>query len=285
VLSAKTTPNANNAGWNNGPVTVVWSRVDPESGIALVTGCDSTTLTTETPGMTLNCAITNGAGLSSTGSVTVRIDRTPPEAYHQFDPATRTVQMFARDGLSGTAARPGAKSCLPAAWSPDDDENSSRSVLDVDADANRRDRPNAQLCTYTITDFAGNKLILVEKIRQVSRGDDRDEIRVRIVSTQYNNGPVVSAPANQTDTRSSFSKDGTLRSLVQSMAVRQGKNRQQVEAEFDPRRNETTIRIQDSADRGKDVERDKDGVTVKPGLVLLRMITRAGLLDIELYSN
>jgi hypothetical protein len=58
----------------------VWTSIDPESGIASAVGCDPTTLTAETTGTQLTCTVTNGAGLSSTGSVIVRIDQTPPQA-------------------------------------------------------------------------------------------------------------------------------------------------------------------------------------------------------------
>ncbi|HYU56399.1 MAG TPA: PxKF domain-containing protein [Candidatus Dormibacteraeota bacterium] len=70
------TPNSD--GWNNAPVTVLWSVSDPDSGISSSSGCDATILTSETPGTTLTCAATNGAGLSGSASVTVRIDMTPP---------------------------------------------------------------------------------------------------------------------------------------------------------------------------------------------------------------
>ena len=80
VITSTVTPNANSNGWNNGPVTVTWSVSDPESGIASSNGCNKTTLTTETgqQGTTLTCSVTNGAGLSSSASVTVRIDLTAP---------------------------------------------------------------------------------------------------------------------------------------------------------------------------------------------------------------
>ena len=44
---------------------------DAESGIASSSGCGTTTVTAETPGTTLPCSATNGAGLSSSASVQV----------------------------------------------------------------------------------------------------------------------------------------------------------------------------------------------------------------------
>ena len=80
VVTSSASPGANGNGWNNGPVTVTWSVSDPESGIASSNGCNTTTLSTETgqQGTTLTCSVTNGAGLSSSASVTVRIDLTAP---------------------------------------------------------------------------------------------------------------------------------------------------------------------------------------------------------------
>ena len=67
-----------NNGWYVGPVTISWAVSDPETGIASSTGCDPTTLTADTPGVKLTCSATNGVGLSSSVSVTVKIDQTPP---------------------------------------------------------------------------------------------------------------------------------------------------------------------------------------------------------------
>ena len=55
-------------------VTVAWTTGDPESGIASSTGCGTTTLTADTPGTTLTCSATDGAGLSKSSSVTIKID-------------------------------------------------------------------------------------------------------------------------------------------------------------------------------------------------------------------
>ncbi len=65
-------------GWYRGDVTVTWDVSDSSSGIASSSGCSKTQLTTETAGQTLTCTATNGAGLSTTASVMVRIDKTPP---------------------------------------------------------------------------------------------------------------------------------------------------------------------------------------------------------------
>jgi hypothetical protein len=78
VIIPTVTPAPNWAGWNNSNVTVSWDVSDPESDIASSSGCDTTTLMTETAGTMLTCTATNGAGLSASASVTVRIDTTVP---------------------------------------------------------------------------------------------------------------------------------------------------------------------------------------------------------------
>ncbi len=76
VIAATVSPPPNAAGWNNSNVTIGWNVSDPESGIASSSGCSATTLATETTGTTLTCTATNGAGMSNSASVTVKIDKT-----------------------------------------------------------------------------------------------------------------------------------------------------------------------------------------------------------------
>lgn len=103
-----TLPNAN--GWNNTDVTVHWLVFDLESGIDSSSGCGTTLLTSETPGTTLTCSATNGAGLSSSDSVTVKIDKTPPAVTYTGNAGTYTldqtinISCSAADNLSGVAS-------------------------------------------------------------------------------------------------------------------------------------------------------------------------------------
>jgi len=72
-------PLPNGAGWNNTiPVTVTWNVSDPESGIASTSNCGPTQITVATLGTSVTCSATNGAGLSSSASVLVKIDTSAP---------------------------------------------------------------------------------------------------------------------------------------------------------------------------------------------------------------
>jgi sugar lactone lactonase YvrE len=108
--TATSAPNAE--GWNNSNVTVSWSASDPESGIAASSGCETTAFTSETAGTVLTCSAVDGAGLSRSVSVTVKIDKTPP-TIQITSPANRGVYLRNQavasnyscgDALSGIAA-------------------------------------------------------------------------------------------------------------------------------------------------------------------------------------
>lgn len=96
--------------WSARPVDVSWRVDDPESTIVYAQGCSPSSLTGETHGTTLTCTAYNDAGLSSTRSVTVRIDRTPPTVTFSGNAgsytADQTVSIVcsASDSLSGIAS-------------------------------------------------------------------------------------------------------------------------------------------------------------------------------------
>jgi hypothetical protein len=71
------TPGAN--GWYVSAAGVTWSVLDPESGVPLFSGCQPRAIG-DTPGTTITCTATNGAGLTSAVSVTVKVDTSPPQA-------------------------------------------------------------------------------------------------------------------------------------------------------------------------------------------------------------
>ena len=78
VITPSISGTAGSNGWYRSDVTVSWTATDAESGIKTSTGCTTSTLTSETIGVTLTCSATNNVGLSSSASVTIKIDKTIP---------------------------------------------------------------------------------------------------------------------------------------------------------------------------------------------------------------
>jgi hypothetical protein len=115
IVTPSVSPSPNAAGWNNTNVGLSWTATDPTSGVAAdaTSGCDPMTLTAETPGTTVTCTATNGAGLMTSVSVTIKIDKTPPTAVASATPAPNgagwnntnvTVSFSGTDSLSGIAS-------------------------------------------------------------------------------------------------------------------------------------------------------------------------------------
>jgi len=72
-------------GWHRSNVTVGWTYADPDSGISETQGCDTWTQSQETTGASRTCRATNGAGLTGSYTVVVRVDRTPPAVSAALD--------------------------------------------------------------------------------------------------------------------------------------------------------------------------------------------------------
>jgi hypothetical protein len=64
-------------GWYVSDVSVTWNVTDPESEISSRTGCDPSTVVSDTAGSTFTCSATSGGGTSSVSAVVQR-DTTPP---------------------------------------------------------------------------------------------------------------------------------------------------------------------------------------------------------------
>jgi len=113
VILPQITGTLGSNGWYRSSVIVNWSVTDPESGIASSSGCGSTTVTADTAGVTFTCSATNGAGLSASVPVTIKIDKTPPVISGMpaagcilWPPDQKLVQVAivtASDALSGLA--------------------------------------------------------------------------------------------------------------------------------------------------------------------------------------
>lgn len=286
------TPNAN--GWNNTDVSVSLAATDPAPGGAasgvkevhyvvdggpnVVTPGAAATIPLSAEGIhTISYyAVDNAGNRQAPGTLTVKIDKTPPEAYDRFDPVLRDVLVFGRDALSGTAsAAIPPTSVSKVAWGKGNADGGNNQGKDQgsgtkDGDQGKADETgNAELRTYRIVDAAGNTLVLVEKVKREGK-----EVQAEIVSLQYNGGAMVTPPKNQQSFEWATNEDGSLKALKQKLETGRDKDKRQAEATYDAKKDQTTITVNAGG-------KDKDTHVVKPGLVLLRLATSGGGLLIE----
>jgi hypothetical protein len=190
-------------------------------------------------------ATDNEGNTSDVGSVTIRLDKTAPEAYLRFDPVTKDVVVFGRDGLSGTSA---------GVLTP------SRVQRMPTGDRNLR----AENRTYDVADAAGNTLQLMH-----STGLTKDTAVGGIQTLQYNGGPVVRPPysllfADWTLRRNAFN------TLDQTAVVISP-----------PQSADATWRASDNLTHITSTVGGVTQQTTVPGMFLLRLATNAGGLAIE----
>jgi sugar lactone lactonase YvrE len=99
-------------GWYTSNVTVTWSVNDPLAPIISQTGCGTTTINTDTLGQVVTCTAV-GQGGTTTKSVTIKRDATPPVAFatpaplpnsNGWNNTTVSVTFAGTDSMSGIAS-------------------------------------------------------------------------------------------------------------------------------------------------------------------------------------
>jgi hypothetical protein len=106
-------------GWYVSDVTVSWSVTDPESTITSQVGCDSSSVSSDTSGVTFTCTATSAGGTASK-SVTIKRDATNPSVSYTGNAGTYTIDQSvsilctAADNLSGIASSTCANISGPA---------------------------------------------------------------------------------------------------------------------------------------------------------------------------
>lgn len=104
-----------NNSWYTSNVTVSWDVEDPESEVTSTTGCDPSSVTADTAGITFTCEATSAGGTSSE-SVTIKRDATAPTvAITSPDnfavvPTGTSLNFSANDNLSGIQSVTGSLS-------------------------------------------------------------------------------------------------------------------------------------------------------------------------------
>ncbi len=109
VVTKTVTGTLGTNGWYTSTVMVAWSVTDPDSAVAIDSGCGTQSFTSDTASVTSGCTA-HSAGGSSTDSVALKIDTTPPGIAftsrtaanaNGWNSAEVTVDWSCSDGLSG----------------------------------------------------------------------------------------------------------------------------------------------------------------------------------------
>jgi hypothetical protein len=150
----------------------------------------------------------NAGNVEPAQTLVVRIDKTAPEAFVQFDPATKGLAVLGRDGLSGPVSG-------GAPFTGD-----------------RRAR------TYTVLDIAGNSLVL-----GIGVSKDDEDLSAKLTGLRYDDAAGVRTFSRNGKLEFGWdaAKDGSLKKLEQQLQA----GGQEAEAKFDAKKNETTIKVED----------------------------------------
>jgi hypothetical protein len=107
TVAGAVTGTLGNNGWYTSDVTVAWTTSDDDSGIASESGCSPVSTTSDTPGASHTCTVTDQAGLSASASVNYKRDATAPVVAYTGNAGSYTVDQSvaiscaASDNLSG----------------------------------------------------------------------------------------------------------------------------------------------------------------------------------------
>jgi FIMAH domain-containing protein len=110
VITPTVTGTSGLGGWYTSDVSLSFSESDPESGVSSTSGCDAVVVNQDTANATFTCAATNGAGLTSQVTSTIKRDATPPSVAYADNAGTYTVDQTvaitctATDATSGIAS-------------------------------------------------------------------------------------------------------------------------------------------------------------------------------------
>jgi hypothetical protein len=119
---------------------------------------------------------------------------------------------------------------------------------------------------FTIQDEAGHTLKLVfEEIEQKNK-----KINAELQSLKYNSDPIIQVAETELEFKWVLNQDRSIKRLMQQIEV---EDQFEIRAEFNGRKNETEIKVKT---KGK-----KETKQTLPGLVIVKLNTKAGDLDFE----
>lgn len=120
VVTPTVAGTAGTNGWFVSDVAVSWSTTDAASGIASTNGCAASSVTTDVASTSFACSATDKVGLSTSRTVTVKRDATPPTVAYTGNAGTYTLDQSvviactAADATSGLATSTCANVVGPA---------------------------------------------------------------------------------------------------------------------------------------------------------------------------
>ncbi|MDE3154722.1 MAG: hypothetical protein KGN76_06445 [Acidobacteriota bacterium] len=282
TLPPTITPTVTKSG---GTETITFTASDAGSGLAGCTvsvngtvvqeTCDPYVATTADTGKVVTATAIDHVGHQAT-TAPITISFAPPEAYNQFDPVTRTVQVFAWDPTTGTATGPIA----PVSSTREERDG----VYCRDPRSGRWFGPfpktwwhgKAVIRVYRIEDAGGNVLTLVEGVKTAGH-----DVHVEVLSVQYTvdgvTQPIIYPREATKHVEWALNRDGSLKELHQDFTIGTGRDKVEVQADYDGRKNRTTIAIKTRA--------PKDRRLTVNGLVLLQMLTNHDGSNLIIGSN
>jgi hypothetical protein len=285
TTTAVVTPAPNAAGWNRTDVAVTLNATDDISGVARteadLDGTGSTAVTgpvqIKTEGIhTLRFhSIDRSQNVETPKQITVRIDKTPPEAVITYDPKIHQIIVTGRDALSGVNPAPITPlSVTPSTWTP------------FGSDA-------AEVRIYRILDHADNSLLLTMMVKC-----EHDEFEFSVTELRYNEANEPHKPQRNTiefERLVGRSVDHPLLAVEQEVSFGKGDARRTVEATYDVMHDESEIEyltggcksgakkgeVEKEEERQSDLENGAQNDPEQRGLILLRIVTYKGRLELE----
>ena len=290
VTTAATDPTPNAAGWNRTAVHVSLSPTDTLSGVDFTeysldggawtrySAAAPIAIGSEGTHTVLYRSQDRAGNLEANKTQVVKIDTIAPEAYLQYNPVARDIQVFGRDSGSGVNPAPVVPVITPPAPRGGGEGDNHFQAGSGDQRSNHGDGEGdgSQTRVYTITDVAGNSLVMV--VRVSGHGDSTG---ATIVSLKYNGGPIRAAVRNRSDFEIERDDNGPMTGLHQQMSVGRDNTQVDVGAVYSTRLNRTVIRSHTNHQSDGEHEGDDGTTTIKSGLALLRLATNQGNLQIE----
>ena len=255
VTTATLSPTPNGEGWNNTNVSVTLAAADNLSGVAKtefnlngagwVIYVGPIPISTEGIHTLLFRSLDKADNLESARSLTISIDKMPPEMVARCAPPGGSPFLTGRDSLSGVA-----------------------SVLLTGSSAIRRGEFKRQE-TYTILDKAGNRLEASFGVKA-----EGHETEFTLLSLAYNGGAQLTLPENELKCEWAMEKTGTLKELEQKLEIEGSKSEVEVQAKFEGKKNETEIKVKTHGS-------EPHQRVTRPGLVFLNLTTNQGALGVD----